>query len=505
MIQPVYEKINFSRNVGKIKEQVRVEVRTDVRSSDVENILSIGSWVCANECKAKEKEIDYSGKTVFCFSYVDVENGVKKIECSREFSGTVKELLATDLCKCKTTVVIEKTDADLSGTFVVLTAVLTVDVYLTVDESVNALVGGDELMVNPKEIEIKKILCANKGVYPLEEEFELDYCVKEVLFHRADAVISNVQSGVGSIIIDGQVLFSLVLLQNNDKNDIIRENRTFPFRMELECEDAMPNVIATARVNERSHKIDVSVDTNSAKSVVSVNVHLVFNGEVESCQTLSVGVDAFSLTSEVELEKLSLPIFALREVRTHDCFIKGRAETSELPVSTSVLAVCDERAQIISSNCENGSIKVIGTVGVTALLKADGKVFSQKLEFPFEQAFDGDYDCELCHTATAKVQNASAKIISLTQMQVECQLFLTVYPCQKNVVNTICGINVLKEKPKNDSALTVYIPVEGEDLWSLAKRLNQDPKTLIETNSDLQFPLSGDERIVVYRGGKVKA
>ena len=59
MIQPVYEKINFSRNANKIKEQVRVEIKTDVRSSDVENVLSLGAWVCANECKVKEKEIDY--------------------------------------------------------------------------------------------------------------------------------------------------------------------------------------------------------------------------------------------------------------------------------------------------------------------------------------------------------------------------------------------------------------------------------------------------------------
>ena len=34
---------------------------------------------------------------------------------------------------------------------------------------------------------------------------------------------------------------------------------------------------------------------------------------------------------------------------------------------------------------------------------------------------------------------------------------------------------------------------------ALAKRLNVCPKSLVETNSDLQFPLTGKERIVVYR------
>ena len=41
--------------------------------------------------------------------------------------------------------------------------------------------------------------------------------------------------------------------------------------------------------------------------------------------------------------------------------------------------------------------------------------------------------------------------------------------------------------------------LENEDLWGLAKRLGQYPEALLETNPDLQFPLTGKERIVVYR------
>ena len=81
----------------------------------------------------------------------------------------------------------------------------------------------------------------------------------------------------------------------------------------------------------------------------------------------------------------------------------------------------------------------------------------------------------------------------------EADVYFTVYPEERNEVRIIGEVKPLGEKKKNDSALSVYIPVEGEDLWSLSKRLNVCPSALIATNTDLTFPLTGKERIVVYR------
>ena len=55
------------------------------------------------------------------------------------------------------------------------------------------------------------------------------------------------------------------------------------------------------------------------------------------------------------------------------------------------------------------------------------------------------------------------------------------------------------DKKTEDSAISVYIPREGEELWSLAKRLNATPESIMSANKDLQFPLTGKERIAVYR------
>ena len=51
----------------------------------------------------------------------------------------------------------------------------------------------------------------------------------------------------------------------------------------------------------------------------------------------------------------------------------------------------------------------------------------------------------------------------------------------------------------NDCALSVYIPTAGDGLWETAKKLLQSPEEIQATNPELSFPLSGKERILVYR------
>ena len=78
-------------------------------------------------------------------------------------------------------------------------------------------------------------------------------------------------------------------------------------------------------------------------------------------------------------------------------------------------------------------------------------------------------------------------------------VYFTVYPFEKCNVQVVKAIKGVGEKQKPTHALSVYIPCEGEELWSLAKRLNVHPEDLINANKELQFPLSGKERIVVFR------
>ena len=118
---------------------------------------------------------------------------------------------------------------------------------------------------------------------------------------------------------------------------------------------------------------------------------------------------------------------------------------------------------------------------------------------PFEKEFTGSFDLETLIECEAKAFKGQAKIASSTEVDIEGEVYLSVALFKKCQTKMISDVKLLNEKEENSCAISVYLALKDEEQFSLAKRLNVCPETLIETNQDLQFPLTGTERIVVYR------
>ena len=498
--EPVFEKISFNCIKKSVSEQIKAECKVEIPTEEISSIVNVSAWAVITESSLENGVAEYGGKAVFYVSYADNENVLRKCECGVEFKGSIKdaEIRATD--RAYFTVTVDKNEYDLTGTKLTVGAYLTVRAQLNGCESVSALSGGDDLVVNQNEIQSVKSFGVKTTVFPIEEEFELSYPVAEVLSHRAQAVITAVQCGVGAIIVDGEVLLSAIMLQKNAKGDIIKETKTMPFRAEIECDEAMPNMQATARVREKSFKTDVAVDEDGGKSVVIAQVYLVFEGEAFSDQMLTVATDVFSTEQEVELIKRDLSYYKTGELRCCTQTVSVKAGTIDLPVGTTLCAVDGESVEIVSKRCDGDLTAVTGVLSAVVYFKdSQEKVFTIKAEAPFESTIDCPTGCGVEIDLVVRAQKAHARIISINEIEIDAEVVFTVYPHEKNQIKIIGEIKELGEKKKNSCALSVYIPVEGEELWSLSKRLNVCPTALLATNPELTFPLTGKERIVVYR------
>lgn len=71
MTEPIFETIKVCDRVGEFTQQVKVECKTDLLTSDVAKILN----VCAvpNTCNGEinASQIKYSGRVVFYVIYLD--------------------------------------------------------------------------------------------------------------------------------------------------------------------------------------------------------------------------------------------------------------------------------------------------------------------------------------------------------------------------------------------------------------------------------------------------
>ncbi len=499
MVEPIFEKISYEQRLKEVSHQIKVDCKSNLNCEEIASILVVSPFVSVESNEILDGKIKFTGKINFYITYVDKESNVKKCECASELTGEVDLGEEVFDAKAKLKVCVQKTEYDLSGVYLVVGAILSASVKPTKTIEKSTLVGGEDLYTDQCEFCAMQNLGKRTGSYMVEEEFDLNYPVKEVLYHKAEAVITMTQCGVGSIIVDGEVLLSLVLLQNNEKKDIIKETKALPFRMEIESEEAMPNMLATATVREKSFKTDVGVDEENGSSTVVAYVSLTFEGEAYNQVGKSVAKDVFSTKREIELIKEDCEQTNPLESRSYDFKVGGRASIGELPIGASSPVMCLESINVLETSIKENNLCLTATYSGSIYFRDGEKVITRKFEMPFEKELSGEFDADMLIECEARAFKGNAKIITPTEVDIDGEVYLGINLARKCQTKMVSDVKILKEKEENCHAISVYLAIKDEGQFSLAKRLNVCPEKLLETNQDLQFPLAGNERIVVYR------
>ena len=499
MVEPIFEKISYEQKMPVITHQIKADCKSSLASEEITNILAVSPFVHLDSNEILDSKAKFNGRVNFYITYIDKDGNIKKCECGTEFGGDVS--LGENLigARANLSVSVQKVEYDVSGIYLNLSAILLASIKPTKIIEKSVLVSGEDLHVNNCDFCAMQNLGRKVGTYPIEEEFDLSYPIEEVLYHKAEAVITATQCGVGSIIVDGEVLLSLVLLQKNQKRDIIKETRVLPFRMEIESEEAMPNMLGVALVREKSFKTDVGVDEENQTSTVKAHVLLTFEGEAYNQVSLSVAKDVFSTQRELELIKEDCEHITPLESRSYNFLVSGSASVNELPLGASSPIVCLESINVLELKATQNGVCLTATYSGNVYFREGDKVIARKFEMPFEKELSGEFGEGCLLECEAKAFKGEAKIISSTEIDIEGEVFLSLSVAKNCHAKIVTDVKLLSEKQENSCAISVYLALKDEEQFSLAKRLNVCPEQLIQTNQDLQFPLTGNERIVIYR------
>ena len=499
MNEPVFEKVNFCVEKEKIVDKIKAECKTELLSESVKKPLCVFARVFGISKEVKDLKVQYGGKIVFYFFFVNADGEVKKLECVNEFVGVSTLPQGFENSEIKIKIDVSKAECDLTKVNATLSASLLVEILASQKESCLALSSGEDLVSKTCEICSFKSFGERSGCYPVEEEFGINFAVKEVLSQKAEVVITDVQCGAMSIIVDGEIYLSCLLLQKIEKSDIIREEKRLPFRIEIEHEDALPSAIATAFARIKNLSTDIQVDEENGKSTVRVSILLDLTGEVLIEEEKTVVEDAFSKSKHITLEKVENAFYSPEKLAVKNGTVKCKASVENLPVGARIMAVGSERAEVVSYSIKENSIQIEGVLSMSVYLKdLEGGLYSYNLEGPFEISLDGVFEFDNLQIELTPYLS-SARILSMTEIELESQITFSLKGKTLKKISVISGIKEGEEKALSDKAISVYIPLENESLWCLSKRLGVCPSELLETNKELQFPLTGKERIVIYR------
>lgn len=492
------EKLSYVKKLGCFEQSFRLELKTDIDSEQVKKVLCFNPKAQITSSTIVENAVEVKGACSFYIGYLDSENALKKVECASEFKELVNTQLKQEGLSEKTFVSIEKAEVELSSIKMTAMLYLKLTTEISSQQVVNAIVGGQGLICQKKSVSLVKPLCSKQATAMLDEEFELGYVVGEVVCQTHSAVVTAVQCGVNSIIVDGEVFLALILLQSGEKRYIIKENRKIPFRYEIECEDAMPQNVAKACAEVKWLKTDISCDEQKNISLVKLEVAVNIFASASAVVEYELLQDAFSLTNRLEIVKESFNQDVTAEQMVITKAFTQSLELQDLPSEARLLQSVAESVEILSIEQKQESLTVCGVInGVQLFTDDEDRLFTKKTQSPFE--FSLDFDSQKQAKVSAVIERADSRLVGATSIEVSARVVFTICPSHTEEIEYISQIIEKDEKQENTSPISVYIAIKGESVWDLAKRLNIPPEKIVELNKELQFPLSGEERIIIYR------
>lgn len=495
-----FERIAVNEKRRVITEKKKVDCKTEIATESINKILNVGAFTFVSRPEYNKGKINYTGKTVFYICYEDSEGKIVKAECGCEYAGALEDTVKSDNAKVILKADVVKTEFDASQLKLIVIAYVEIKAEVTDCVTKEALTGGENLVCDLKEQTYHKSLGVRSVIFPIEEEFEVSYPIGEVLYHRADAIITSSQCGVGEIIVDGEIRLSAVLLQKGEKEVIIRDDKRFPFKAEIESEEANPSMTSVAWANEKTFKTDVTVDQERGVSQVSLAMSLDIFGEAFREENISLATDVFSLTNELKVERGETTVEVPTPERAVGIRVSLTNTVDDLAQGASLKAVGGERAEIVALDKKDDCVVAVGTLSAVGYFTtAEGKCFTRRIEAPFEVTLDCAVGDVVEFEGCVRAENASLRILSNDEIEITAELIFSIRPKVNVKMTYVKSVEALGEKQPNENAISVYIAREGETLWDLAKRLNSTPEDIQNTNKDLQFPLTENERIVVYR------
>jgi len=491
MIKPDYRAV-LSPGIKTLKGKNAIECKFDIGTDSDKKIISVSGAAYPLSCELKDKTVNYGGRAVFTLVYQSDE-GFNKIENGVEFSGKLEAEGFSAVTEPKLTLNLENVELKQDGGLTAR-AVASAEISAAVPNEFSVFIGGEGIESKTGEIEYNAVHSAKASVFTLEDEFEVNYPVKDILWHGEKVYVSSAQCGIGCIIIEGEIGASLCIIPLLESAEPIKEKRLIPFRLELESADALPNMASTGAAALKGASFKVFADESKNKSSVTAKFDIELTGDAVDTVKTEIVTDSYSLVNELEntFEEKSIEIYG-GQYSSAEKFIGTAA--CEVPENSRAVCAINENFTVVSVS---GDDKITADVIVSATVlfrNADGGYIAKNAEMPVS----------LTVAATGTIKEFKTALIDFTArirnggVEFDCSIKYYYKIFTSKTLKYIGACVEGEAKQKSSAAISVYIPKDGDTLWDISKELGETSEVIMLYNKDLRFPLTGEERILIYR------
>lgn len=479
-----YSTQTYTRRTAVIKSQSIVEVRFS--GQDVGEVTAVYPQVSLSSCEIASGRVTYGGRLVCTLVYADETGKLCRVQKGAEFTHYADdESLApanTGLCS----LTCERAQIKRDGSLFVVAVVVGAEISVFAPSERNVLSSAEGAIVNRETVKLYSAVTFT-GESEVEDDFDCN--AQDILIPAAKALVLNAECRAGAVEIEGEIYLSMLAVRDSKPVSL---DRIIPFKTEIACEDALLSRKAACRAEIKEISVNASVNEERGKCGVELTALLGFSGKYYDEEEVSLVSDAFSPENELQLKYGEESASPCTEVKVYSERVSGLCATkAKLDYTCSFLAAALPAVEYARS--QNG---IEGSVSATLVYEQNGEIRSTEVNLPFSVELNGlngngDIGVAVCGVNIRQRAEGECEAEAVLKITAEdCE------QCSARYVTEVCEGN---EIHASDSALSVYLPARGDGLWETAKKLLQSPEQIQATNPELNFPLTGNERILVYR------
>ena len=495
--EPVFEVVKLNSKRRLAKTQAVVEARLLPQPNTViARVLSITADSVISASEVFTGEARYNGRVNFKVLFVDVDGRNHSMDYNADFSDKIEDgAITSEISPYISAAVLDTDIVYVSAGEIKLASVVEIRLDADVSEELKYLSsGGEGLYTHDDRVEYSHLTARGSGVSTMNASLN-DVKIVSILLAEHKAVVTSRSAGVDIVRVEGNIISDVC---GETEDGLLASYRVeTPFSEEFGAGDARPSdlVIACASVSGSA-----KLESDGETSAVSLEYSLKVDYSVYSDAGVDVIVDAFSVSNELLSTSESVNICKNKLNVTVTDRVEGNV-TLEVNVD-NILAATALRLSVTNIVAGDGEALIEGIVSGNIIYysaEANSKnsvavelPFSLKL--PVEGLSEGD-DV----TGRGEVTAVTLKIRRGNEIDIRADIAAEL---EASGISTKCVITELNEGEARElpsSAISIHIAKTGETLWDVAKALGSTPELVMLQNPDLNLPLSGGERIMVYR------
>lgn len=488
-VKPDYKTESYVRKITVINSQSVVECRFSF-GDDVSEILAVCPQVSAAGCDVSSGRVNYAGRLVCTAVYSDGHGKLNRAQKGAEFTHYADDdiLAPAQTAECRLTC--ERATVKRDGSSFLVTAVIgaRITVYGAAERSL--LSAAEGAVCRSERLSFLSAVTFS-GESEVEDRFEAAG-VEDILMHDAKVLVTDCRCGGGEVQISGEVFLSFLAVRGEEA---VAMERIIPFSAEILCDDAIlpRRAVCSAQIKEAS--VTAQVNEERGRCDIAFTSRLSFAGVFFDEREEEAVTDAFRTDGEVCLAYSEESAEVCDDIKLYSERVSGAcAVKAKIDYTCSFKVAVNPRAECTYSA---DTCVLEGAVSSVLVYLRDGELHSTDIALPFSVKLNGIEAGSPAEIDVA-VSGISVRQRSEGECEAEAVLRIAAAVCSARECRYVSELTEGEQSECSD-AFTVLMAGAGDTLWDTAKRLKKPPEELAAVCRGVEFPLRGDERIVIYR------